>query len=406
MPVSNQSPNEQDELDDQLILHTLNNIDGGVILPAQDRDLEIGDKAEDAVDFADLSDDDLADDEDAGQPFESGPARQVERDEEMLTSVDEEREFSIRDGDGTGFDDLFGEVPSLPMENAIKNVRPFDIGSPLNEDPLDKQRTSLFETKASQSQMDIAGHRSTRDSVKRAGLTKEEQIQQNLFAMSKMSSDAVPQPVQNAEELLATLWPKYERHTVPYFMELVPGRRMHYQGKAPPKPPKPLPINKLNLELATDQEKVFKVAVGTSKTTHEVLENAGIITIGGEDATEKDDEEFLDMDSDYENEMVGNVSWHDLKIACQGWEVASLTDETEALEYGHEEELERELEWPPAKVRAVCCGLEPLLTPILLAVEIKSLAGKHATACSDHSTSFTRFRGNYCQDCEEDYLRS
>ena len=358
MPHATESPDEQDRLDDQLIQQTLNSIDGGVILPEQDRELEVGDKADDAVDFADLSDDDLADDEEAGQSFEADPATQEKREVKMSGVVDEEGDFSNLNGDGTDFDDLFGEGPSSPVDGIMEDIAPFDIGDALNNSPLDKHPTLLFGVQPREDQMYMGGPRSTRDSHKKAALTKEEQEQRDLFAMSAMSSETVPQPVENAEELLATLWPKFKRNTIPYFMELVPGRRMRYQGKVPPKPPKPLQFNKLNLELAPDQEKNFRVSLGISKRMHDGFEMAGIITTGREDTTDKCDDEFLDMDSDYENDIVGGISWQDLQMACQDWEVASMTDVAEAPERDLEEKLELGLEWPPAKVKIIPLQLE------------------------------------------------
>ena len=77
MPHATGTQEDQALLDDQLIQQTLDNLDG-VLLPEQDRELDIGDKADDAVDFADLSDDDLADDEDAGHSLDARSAIQVD----------------------------------------------------------------------------------------------------------------------------------------------------------------------------------------------------------------------------------------------------------------------------------------------------------------------------------------
>lgn len=353
MPAADESCNEQERLDDQLILQTLNDIDGGVILPEQDRELEIGDKADDAVDFADLSDDDLAEDEDAHQSSGSGPPTQAEQDVKTLAAVAEEGDFGI-ENDGTDFDDLFGEGPSSPVDSVMKGVAPFDLGNAANENPLGERPTIMFGSQQSRNHMDMGAPRSTRDSLKKAGLSREEQEQRDLFAMSTMNLETVPQPVENAEELLATLWPKFKRHTIPYFMELVPGRRMYYQGKVPPRPPKPLQTNKLNLELAPDQEKHFRVSVGAGKRTYKDLNAVGIITVGAENRTDRGDEELLELDSDYETDIVGSISWQDLQIACQGWEVADLTDEKEAPEHDHGEEVDLGLEWPPSKVNMFC----------------------------------------------------
>ena len=386
MSINTEYSTEQDRLDDQLIQQTLDNIDGGVILPEQDRDLDIGDKAEDAVDFADLSDDDLADDEDAGQGLESAPAGHIEGNIGTSPSVPDERDVDLSNENATDFDDLFGEVPSSPMDSAIRDAGSFDLGGTLDHNSVDGQYSSLFGAQPIHNEMVPSSHRSAPDKIKRTGFTKEEQMQQSLFAMSKMNSDAVPQPVENAEELLNTLWPKYKRSTVPYFMELVPGRRMQYRGKSPPRPPKPLQTNKLNLEVAPDQEKNFKVSLGTSKRTREELENMGIVAMGGEDDFVADEEEVLDMDSDYERDVMGNISWQDLQIACQDWDVASLTDETLLLASEREQGLDQDMEWPPAKVRAHPSPTKASTYVLSLATKTKLLAGKAVKSCSNRSS--------------------
>ena len=344
MPHATETEDDQAQLDDQLIQQTLGNLDG--VLTEQDRELDIGDKADDAVDFADLSDDDLADDEDAGNSLKGGSTLQADA---VVGSAAHVGETGDQSADGMDFDDLFGEDTSLPINGLAKDSLSFDPEASIDRATLDQQ-SNPFVTQETLEQKEANNFRPTRDAQKRMVLTKEEQEQRDLFAMSAIGSEIVPQPVENAEELLATLWPKFKRNTVPYFMELIPGRRMRYHGKGLPKPPKPLQITKLNLELAPDQEKSFRVSSGTGRRTQDELERAGIIAIDGDQAVENMDDDQMDSDSDIETGLTGGISWRDLQVACEDWEVASLTGRSDSSEDGRQEEPYHAFEDPPPKV--------------------------------------------------------
>ena len=350
MPHATETQDDQAQLDDQLIQETLENLDT-VLLPEQDRELDVGDKADDAVDFADLSDDDLADDEDVENSFEGGSAI---FDDAVVRNNINDGETGDQTGDGMDFDDLFGEDPSLPVNGLARDPLFFDEAS------LNHQISSLT-TPEIQERQEAEGPRQTREAHKRVVLTKEEQEQRDLFAMSAMGSEIVPQPVENAEELLKTLWPKFNRDTIPYFMELIPGRRMRYHGKPLLKAPKPLQISKLNLELAPDQEKSFKVSSGTGKRNQEELEIAGIMVVNGDDAVENVDDDQTDSDSETETSPIGGISWRDLQIACEDWEVASLTGRSDSPRQDMKEEQDDLFEGPPPKVRIAVYQFGPYL---------------------------------------------
>jgi hypothetical protein len=103
----------QDEQDDALINKLFND-------PTQnfdflDRDLDVGEKANDAVDFEDIGDDDLAEDEDDVNGFSTnGRGDDEDRDMSGGTFSD----IPGGDADDDGFDDLFGDLPSSPTEEA------------------------------------------------------------------------------------------------------------------------------------------------------------------------------------------------------------------------------------------------------------------------------------------------
>ena len=351
---------EQDQVDEAEILRQVLGEDGNL----KELDLGLGEKADDAVDFGDLSDDDLADDEDESQSIGNDSEALANTEPKALENLAQDEDFGHQEGNGdlgNDFDDLFGEDPSSPVGAAADDSLAFDLGDGQNNSALEEQGVhgqlgtpdalQPFERREDQ---DTTDFRSTRDASKEAALSKEQQLQQRLFAMSKSgmgNSETIPQPPENADELLASLWPKFQRNTVPKFLDLLNPRKLRYQGKVPPKPPKAFQGTKLNLELAQDQEKSFKVSPAAGKQTREEVEMAGIMAVEGEATVETNSDGDVDLDSDYEKDTMRGVSWQDLQIMCEDWDVHSLTDSLASAERIPEEEPETDMEWPIAKVR-------------------------------------------------------
>ena len=303
------------------------------------RELEPGEKADDAQDFEDIGDDDLADDEDAKSGQDT--RRQYEDSaEQMSHGLDA---FMQNDGlqgltsnnahDDEGLDDLFGDRPSPPRDardatghtylrlEDTDDLFDFDDSVPLPTKSQPRPVSQLLELQAS------ALSQSLTVSPQDVPLSKEQQLQQQLFAESRSGLRQLEvslAPTGNQEEFMAWMWPKFERNTVPRFMDLLPPKKARYVGKTIPKPPKPVNPTKVSLELAQDQEKSFKVSSAPSKRTYEEMEELGIIHIQQEIADEKSDAEDLGMESSSETEAIGGVSWQDLQIICEDWETRSL----------------------------------------------------------------------------------
>lgn len=308
------------------------------------RDLEPGEKAEDAVDFEDISDDDLAEDEDAEGERE---LQRGGRHQNGASSVKSETFAQNIDfpalTNGKGFEDdaydedLFGEVLSSPVETDTARAKvhteheQHGLSSPDNSKSPQAQilshPTSPLSRQVEAPRKIVLG--STMLSSKESPSSKELQRQQELLAMSRngaANTDALPAPPENPEELLASLWPKFERNTVPRFMDLLPPKRARYFGKSIPKPPKPLYPNKVSLELALDQEKSFKVSSTISKPHMDESSSQGIVIIQDEIVIEKNYEEDNDVESEIENGLVGGISWQDLQIICEDWDTRSIAE--------------------------------------------------------------------------------
>ena len=321
MPHATAPQENQDQIDDDLIQRTLNDENPfGAGENLFDRDLEPGEKADDAVDYADLSDDDLADD-DAEEPNEPPKSATFN-----LKTVKEEAEPNVKiESDAIKeFDDLFGDELSpveqddgdlsLPFGSAEPQADTIDVQSPL--DIPDTQGRSL------------SPGRALSFDLEEEALTRDEQLQRELFAMSKAglgNADIISYPPENDEELLASLWPKFQRDTIPKFMDLLPAKKVRWLGKVPSRQPKPLQTTKLDLEIAQDDEKTFKSSHGPSKRTYEEIEGAGVIPIRAETSEDKKNDAGLEADSDFENEPVAGVTWQDMQILCADWDADSET---------------------------------------------------------------------------------
>ncbi|PGH06426.1 hypothetical protein AJ79_06515 [Helicocarpus griseus UAMH5409] len=300
------------------------------------RDLEPGEKADDAVDYEDIDDDDLPDEELELPTVGDGDGKGLEADdgwgamEGILTADDFEQP-----PEGDELDDLFGDVPSSPaggqadQADELPLVMLEDIVPDSAVDGLDTapqtQRTETAET----------AHEGGKDSAM-ANLDmdpetlREYQLQQALFAMSTYGPDNPPAPPENHEELLASLWPKFDRNAMPRFLELLPPKKSHFVGKSPLKPPKRIVPTKLNLELAQDQERAFRATGQTQKRALE-SENPSIVVITPPAESTSTSSDIVDLDGDLDEELPGGVTMQDLQFMCADWDIKSPAPEEENL---------------------------------------------------------------------------
>ena len=317
---------------------------GGIDLDAlnhvNERPLEIGEKAEDAVDYGDIDDDDLAEEEEEEEEEEDGERRSGSFDlSRDGLGVDHTAELADISGIPTepnasngltadSLDDLFGDVPSSPrQETAQASLVTGDVSydfdgdevfgkpiGPIHDDPAistPAQDSFLDQTTQGDDDEDLFG------GVFQDALASDEfQQQQQLFARSRAAFGYtdIPPPPENEEEALASMWPKFEKHSVPNFMELMPPKKAHYVGKIPLKPPKPIQPTKVSLEIEADQEKAFKLSAGQQKRAYNPEKDVGMIPILFHD--EELDSSNDDEASDHEHDLVGGKTWQDFQAIC------------------------------------------------------------------------------------------
>ena len=265
------STSGQDEEGDQLFTNILTS--GSI--PADlgniwDREVDQRDKAEDAKDFEDISDDDLADEEETQAP-----------------------EATAHPGEGVE-DDLFGDgdATALSIEDEL-------------EEAFMGDETEEF---------DYARAR-------------------ELNGLPPLhESDYPPAPPQNDEEAFAAMWPGFDKNAIPKFQQLLPPKSAQYIGKQPLKPPKPLHLTKVTLDIAQDQVKGFR-APGTAIPTRTEIYNEdarkGLVPVLEADADDMSDEDYHSEEID-PDENIGGVSWQDLQVLCEDWDVDAAERSFEA----------------------------------------------------------------------------
>lgn len=288
----------QDEEDEQAIRDLLNgdekNTDG--INVDLSRPLEIGEKADDAQDFDDisLSDDDLRDEGETTHGHGDVPG--------------------LTDDAGTSndTDDLFGEGrDSSPFADDLFRDTHDDLALP-TEDHVD-------------------------DFADLAALNFPE------YYGSANQDPNIPAPAESEEDLIKQIFPSFQKDLEPQFWNKLLGPKNAYiVPKEPVKPPKPIIPAKVSLDLAQDQEKSFRSA-GTAQTakTKRVLESEtkGLIPVIEESDKEESDEEDFDWTPASQLEPVGGFSFADLDIICEDWDSKiNARPENRALSEDLEEE--------------------------------------------------------------------
>ncbi|PVH77322.1 hypothetical protein DL98DRAFT_274101 [Cadophora sp. DSE1049] len=282
------------------------------------RPLDLGDKADDAEDFEDISDDDLPEEEDAsGDKMDDAPG---------LTD-------DATGNDEYDDDDLFGE--------SGRASSPFDF-----EDP-DAQPTAAPEPRINGG-LTLPSIAPEPKVVDLRALNFPDQ-----FAADE--EDGMPKGEAEIQAYLTENWSEYEKDAVLDFNKLFPPHPSHFVARAPEKPPKPLHPTKVSLNIAPDQEKLFRTAgpAQSDKYTRIAEDEAkGLISI----VEDSEEEEDSDDEFDYSpiTDRVGGKSILDLDIICADFDVVDIPALVPAPveEEEPQDEWEREFLGPSKKRKA------------------------------------------------------
>ena len=341
------SMDAQEELDD-LNIERLLNFDptSQNKLDFLTRELEPGEKADNAIDFEDIADDDLAEDEDDVLPPLKSPGAAASHDgKDTQESLPPDTSSTAQDD--CDLDDLFGGVPSSPVDQSHGLSDP----PPPVSDDLEVALGLADEITTGTDTQDFAAT----------------QVDRPLDSGPDHDFLLPPAPPENPEEALSAMWPKFRRDERPKFIDLLPPKKAHYLAKVPLKPPKSLQPNKISLDLEPDQEQIFK-SYGPARPTRrelgiEAAQKGLILTLPRESEEDSADEQ-MELDDGVEGERIGNVTWDEIKMICEDWDAVldrdisepeanvpspRSTDEDDF--YGEfEAEMERALGAPATKV--------------------------------------------------------
>jgi len=283
------------------------------------RPLEIGDKADDAEDYEDISDDDLPEEEDAA---------------------------------GTGEGDLPGLTDDMGTSHDTDDL----FGDGRGSSPFDQfEDDEVFQPDGTTNLSRING------SLTLPSIEPEIDLRELNFPEHFPSSNqdpSIPAPAESVLELVKQSWPKFEQGTICNFNELLPPQPAHYIYKTPDKRPKPVHPTKVSLDLAPDQEKNFYSAgPATSDKRKRVqeAESKGLVAIVEESSDEGDSDEGFDWAVPDPTEKLGGVTWADLEIICEDWEskINPVLPPPAAEPDEQPDEWELEIFGPAAKRRKV-----------------------------------------------------
>ncbi|KAI9756377.1 MAG: Autophagy protein 22 [Chaenotheca gracillima] len=342
--TNDQDDSDQREIDKLLEGDDLGNFDFSI------PNLEPGEKANDAVDYEDIDDDDLADEEDEGEPALDGQAESWGNGHEEPGGDDldgilqGETLPELQNGQaeaGEDLDDLFGDLPSSPTgQHDIPN------GTKIDENA----KTAAVEVEEDDHAAEPSAAVPTVTANQEETVTSQEELFRTVNFAGKKKQDAppptlgllLPPPPENSEEALAAMWPKFRPNEIPNFMELLPPKKSHYVGKTPLKAPKAVQPSKLNLEISTDQERTFKSA-GPTITNKRLLafeaEQRGVTIVSDEETGSKASEDEMEWGSTPDDEEIGGVTWNDLEVLCEDWDMNLLEGPSDAEDEGPQRRL-------------------------------------------------------------------
>ncbi|KAH8427848.1 DUF3591 domain-containing protein [Aspergillus melleus] len=363
---------DAEDADFENVMRQMNGpLEGGMSLDFLNRDLEPGEKADDAIDYEDFDDDDLPEEEERAQRMaENGVADTDDLDKDLFEAEDDDlfggpaddeplQQDQPQEPAADEFDDLFGDGPSSPGPDQVDSTRDLFFEEEEGEQPPPAPPVATETPTAEPERMDV--EEDVEEAMQDPGVmspTGEDmdpaalrawKLQQALFAMSNVGPDNPPAPPENVEELLQSLFPGFDRKTLPRFLELIPHKKAFFLGKQPPKPPKPVLPTKLNVELAQDQERSFRSGGQVFKRSLE-SDHLGITTIAEvaqeeeeEEAGEEEIREEFEQDTDMEEALPGGITLHDLRVVSTDWDVKDDIsimdiDEPAPMDTGEDEE--------------------------------------------------------------------
>ncbi|KAI1138246.1 hypothetical protein F5Y05DRAFT_55668 [Hypoxylon sp. FL0543] len=285
----------------------------------EEKVIDQSDKAADAIDFEDISDNDLASDDGDSAAAGAGISQVPGLTEDEGASHDTEY---IDDLFGGGADDN-DFLPSSPPPADTTRAHPTGgLTMPTGLTMPNPLTMPNVETQAAQATMDQGDV--TDEAWKNMSFEERQRLnfpQHNPSIdkwMNQVSEEgaSVQQVPQSRDDALAHIFPHFKPHTVPYMTKLFLEWPAEYMYKEPPNkdkdPPEFVPT-KLELELEADSAKLFRIP-DTRYSVQARLTNESYEDNWGLDATETQSEY-----SDSEKSPVAGLNLDEIIAICDDW---------------------------------------------------------------------------------------
>ena len=272
----------QDAADDREIAKLLEQSQDGASggLKLDDTPFDQTNKADNAEDFEDISDDDLPDEEPSATTSLEMPG--------------------LTDDGGTSndADDLFGEGPSSPTDPVLGPPSP---GAQVHDtDAADDTQPTDTAMSFSAINFDPEPHINGADN----------------------QDHDIPAPAETVEDLLKAAWPAFKKGHILTWSEILPPKMATWKEKKPLKKPKRLVTSKMTLELEPDQAAAFRVpGPQTSEKKLAADEDGvkGVVRCDYDPAEMTRESAQFDIDEASDSETVNGFTLLDIEMACEDW---------------------------------------------------------------------------------------
>ncbi|KHJ33939.1 putative transcription initiation factor subunit taf1 [Erysiphe necator] len=277
---------QAEEDDNNAIEQLLKGAGEGEPILNDDRELDLGEKADDAEDFEDIGDDDLPDEEE--------PSIKKEPFEPSMEDIDIDEDDLFGDGGraSSPFEDNFDakhiEIMNVPEES--EDVKPDIVFPTLEPDPEIDLRELNFPSNFD---------------------TGEDEV--------------IPDDAEQVRKLVQENFPSFDTEGILFWNELLATKSAYWTPQVPIKPPKPITPTKISLDLAVDQEKPFRgstlLAADKLRRSTEPLMK-GIITIKNESSELEESEDEFDYSYPDPSDKVAGYTLREFDFICADFESA------------------------------------------------------------------------------------
>ncbi|KAK5663770.1 hypothetical protein OQA88_4201 [Cercophora sp. LCS_1] len=274
-------------------------------------------KADDAVDYEDISDDDelpeeIFTDRAAGSPPDDEPTGGTGGSGGDLPGLTDDG------GTSNDTDDLFGDGG--------------DLSSPIDGHAGLRSSPRLLDADGDE-QIDLGPPGESLEELRNLNFDHDEFDQAN-------QDPNIPAPAENLIEAVKQAFPGFKENAILNWNEILQPKPAQWISKKPTKLPKPLIPSKLSLELDTDQEKQFRIPGPASSSVYQRIKNAetnGFVCLEEPESLEQADLEVFSIEEDGETEPERIRGWtlNDIATICDDWDwMIALGDEPSLFETG------------------------------------------------------------------------